>query len=951
MAINFQDSYPTINWDLNKTSLYIKYFGKKDDSARGFKVQILQDADVLTPTTEKLRIYCLKQDNKKVYIDAVPSGDLFVIDLTNQVFAVAGTVDCELQLSSNGDWVTSETFYIKVNDNLEDGSILSSDDYIALRDALDSIESSIEQVNTAVSQVNMALTDTETAIANVETATTNANNAATNANNVATQLTNETLIIWKPYVATYDNIASTYPTPVLGWATQCQDTGIRWRYNGTTWANIGVEPVDKVGDLTQLPTTDKSNTVNAIKEVSGQLAAIVEQQDVLQATLSQDYKSIFSTGTGKDSTNADQDFNNKAEGQSSIKIEGLTLLNMITYNTDTWAEWTKDSGIVGDSSGLEFTANGTGYIYGRYTSKFKNGTKYGMLLNSVNNNLTTQILLENYITDTSVPIVNPGVVGNVKTVFTTKSSISINKLSLYISSGTLGTKGKIRDIRVFELPAGSQIETDFNTLTANELSLKYPYINGIQGVGSYKTVSVGKNRFDKITTVDKIIAQATSTYASRVVEEGFNCFKLTGNNNYVGKLLGMKFEPNTRYVAKFTGKNNGTQGGTFGFKYTDGTTSSISATLSNTFAEYTAISTVGKSIEDIYISYNNTGANYYKLDDFQIVKGDVPLDIFEPYQSAELNVTLPRPLHRVPNVVTDVLETVNSVPQVTYNNNSYIIQSSDITLEVGTNTDKALVHLPADCYNVALSASPVKLLFEKFPFGTTASVDADNVNYIGMWCGYDSGNRIIQIPFTKGTTLATMQSTIANSKVIYKLANPVVYKNGENGFSVTGNLEVFKDGTIYVEPTTLKECTNPKTYITYNLSQKAIITENSGELTEIQKFLQGRVIIESGSNANGNYVKFADGTMICHNIITLSNLPITTALGSLYNTDNLTWTFPSTFIDTNTKIFGGLVGSNIIGFITDLGTQNTLVTYRIVNPTSQTPSTIKIKLCAIGRWK
>ncbi len=57
----------------------------------------------------------------------------------------------------------------------------------------------------------------------------------------------------------------------------------------------------------------------------------------------------------------------------------------------------------------------------------------------------------------------------------------------------------------------------------------------------------------------------------------------------------------------------------------------------------------------------------------------------------------------------------------------------------------------------------------------------------------------------------------------------------------------------------------------------------------------GRVI-ERGTNANGEYVRFADGTQIC----TRTNLSFansSTALGSLFRSSaNVTWTFPAAFI-------------------------------------------------------
>lgn len=52
--------------------------------------------------------------------------------------------------------------------------------------------------------------------------------------------------------------------------------------------------------------------------------------------------------------------------------------------------------------------------------------------------------------------------------------------------------------------------------------------------------------------------------------------------------------------------------------------------------------------------------------------------------------------------------------------------------------------------------------------------------------------------------------------------------------------------------------------------------------------------MERGSNANGEFVRFADGTLICS--ATLTGLgPISIANGSDYRSDRIVWTFPAQF--------------------------------------------------------
>ena len=51
-----------------------------------------------------------------------------------------------------------------------------------------------------------------------------------------------TVLIYRPYVQTYADIATTYPNPLVGWTVQVYDSGIRYRWNGQDWI-----PIDALG--------------------------------------------------------------------------------------------------------------------------------------------------------------------------------------------------------------------------------------------------------------------------------------------------------------------------------------------------------------------------------------------------------------------------------------------------------------------------------------------------------------------------------------------------------------------------------------------------------------------------------------------------------------------------------------------------------------------------------
>lgn len=54
--------------------------------------------------------------------------------------------------------------------------------------------------------------------------------------------------------------------------------------------------------------------------------------------------------------------------------------------------------------------------------------------------------------------------------------------------------------------------------------------------------------------------------------------------------------------------------------------------------------------------------------------------------------------------------------------------------------------------------------------------------------------------------------------------------------------------------------------------------------------------IGKGTNANGTYIKFPDGTMICYGRVTLNSLNMQSAWGSLFISAKLPTTFPAIFL-------------------------------------------------------
>lgn len=115
--------------------------------------------------------------------------------------------------------------------------------------------------------------------------------------------------------------------------------------------------------------------------------------------------------------------------------------------------------------------------------------------------------------------------------------------------------------------------------------------------------------------------------------------------------------------------------------------------------------------------------------------------------------------------------------------------------------------------------------------------------------------------------------------------------------------------------------------------------------------LNGARIIESGSNSNGNYVKYADGTMICYMNKSYSNINITKAWGSMYETDPINLgNFPANFVNIPTVTATCTGGSTV--FIEAIKPSKTsLGTSWFARPSSLENTETIISFIAIGKWK
>jgi hypothetical protein len=104
-------------------------------------------------------------------------------------------------------------------------------------------------------------------------------------------------------------------------------------------------------------------------------------------------------------------------------------------------------------------------------------------------------------------------------------------------------------------------------------------------------------------------------------------------------------------------------------------------------------------------------------------------------------------------------------------------------------------------------------------------------------------------------------------------------------------------------------------------------------------------VVERGSNANGNYVRFADGTMRCTQV-TLSAANCSTTDGAIFRSGDVGWTFPSTF--ASAPVVTG--SADDIDNWLSTGTPTTNACALRVKSSVTKPGAIPVRVVAHGRW-
>lgn len=118
-------------------------------------------------------------------------------------------------------------------------------------------------------------------------------------------------------------------------------------------------------------------------------------------------------------------------------------------------------------------------------------------------------------------------------------------------------------------------------------------------------------------------------------------------------------------------------------------------------------------------------------------------------------------------------------------------------------------------------------------------------------------------------------------------------------------------------------------------------------------FING--IVDSGSNANGDYVKYLDGTMICYKTIS-GRIDVNTAWGSLYMSSEIALgNYAEPFISKPTVnvAIDNISGTQTMlsGGTTSPSSETTGPNVCLIRPNSRTDLAYRLGMIAIGKWK
>ncbi|WP_170333439.1 DUF2793 domain-containing protein [Ruegeria arenilitoris] len=248
---------------------------------------------------------------------------------------------------------------------------------------------------------------------------------------------------------------------------------------------------------------------------------------------------------------------------------------------------------------------------------------------------------------------------------------------------------------------------------------------------------------------------------------------------------------------------------------------------------------------------------------------------------------------------------------------------------------------------------------------TDLPVETQNLPGIGIQTGHDATNRLsVRSPATLlshdggGHQLKINKASAGDTASLLFQSNWTGHAemglSGNTGFAI----KVSPDGGSWTEALSIDPATGTATGAAVQASatdttagrlMRADYGYGPGNLLGSVSEASGAptgAVIERGSTANGEFVRFADGTQIC--TANLDPVSCTTSVGALFASASTTWTFPVAFAAGSVPVLSGSSGAvgRFAGIDVPSETQVTLqVLCATSDATAKAPS-----VTAVGRW-
>lgn len=113
---------------------------QQNNIGRGVEITLTADSSVVDPSDEEVKMYCKKPDGTLSYLACSVVNGKIRTEFTNQMLAVPGIIQVELQIISGTDEITTPIFTLKVNpSNIDSEAIESQNEFTALQQALSEV--------------------------------------------------------------------------------------------------------------------------------------------------------------------------------------------------------------------------------------------------------------------------------------------------------------------------------------------------------------------------------------------------------------------------------------------------------------------------------------------------------------------------------------------------------------------------------------------------------------------------------------------------------------------------------------------------------------------------------------------------------------------------------------------------------------------------------------------